>query len=436
VRARAAAALLALAASAALAGHPVDVVNGVFGAKNSKTIAIFAEGWTQADIDAGKFKAAAAKAVAGLFAIPPYDVFKNHIRVIAVGTPSQNHGCRRIPCQKCWILDKDDKPVRETGTEFDKNRTFFSLSLKPKFAGGVFIHSINTFEMSDEGLDAYKKVLKEVECDYAIIMAPADDLAPEGIHLEKGKEKMPISTVVMTDGGSLGATAAHELGHAMFGLADEYASPRNSCGNQHSVLPFPNASHFRDKRVPWAHLLPCIGDPQYSGPCDGTFRPTNDCIMIQSVLDKQGDKARFCDACLGHMTGKVTELGSLIRGTEPGGPIVTGEPGGSWFFKVHTRGTADSDYTGNWTIDGKSMGEGTKTATPNGPRFELAFSVKLGVIDLGLHTVRFSVVNNQTPTNKKCEKIVGKTPSTKTWRMVSTGFKLGIPGLESKESWD
>lgn len=432
-------ALLLVASAAFAETYPSAWLGGTFGTKHSRTIAIFAEGWTKEEIDAGTFFAVAKGAASGLFKIPPYDLYENYIRVIAVGTPSTDAGVRRLcsTCERYDVTDpKDAGPsnfIKKSDPRYKKfmeKESYFSSTLNATVIQGRGFDKFNSVQIPEEGMDKLEKLLDEYPCDYAILLYNERDLEPEGRYFPKGEKGCPVSMVAMNVGGSIGRTAAHELGHSMFGLGDEKYNPSNSCSGV-KELPFPNASIYNDSKVKWAHLVPCLGPPVYPAMCDRSYKPTKTCLMNADTLE-----APFCDVCLSAMTIKVGELASLIQYTEPGGPVVTGVPSGSWIFKVHTRGTEKSDYTGCWFIDGKSMGEGTKTASRNGPRFELAFSVKTGFFDLGVHEIRFSVVNNQQANNDTCGKFVGKTPNVKRWFIVAAPGKLGIPLLESSESWD
>ena len=146
------------------------------------------------------------------------------------------------------------------------------------------------------------------------------------------------------------AIAAHELGHSVAGLADEYVT-EEGCGGNASMINTSNNGTVGD----WPEWIDDIGAPrvgaQYYSAC--IYRP-------QTVCKMRASNSPFCAVC--NQRWALTIFGhprvspwAPIESASPEGPlqIVRGD---TILFDIETRSGTPQNLT-NWTVDGPGFQE-------------------------------------------------------------------------------
>lgn len=149
------------------------------------------------------------------------------------------------------------------------------------------------------------------------------------------------------NGGMTGTqVAAHELGHSLVGLWDEY-----SYGVPYSGADGPNCAVDPDA-LPWEHWSDEAGAHPV---CSYTnyYRPTDQGCMMNTLQDG------YCPVCreevvlaiYGHLPGM------LLAVEPPEGPLVLA-PGATHTLSASALGPDDGSLRWEWSLDGQVVGEG------------------------------------------------------------------------------
>ncbi|MCK6521194.1 M64 family metallopeptidase [Myxococcota bacterium] len=148
--------------------------------------------------------------------------------------------------------------------------------------------------------------------------------------------------------GSL--VAAHELGHSLVGLWDEY-----SYGTSGSAQGAPNCA--KDGDAPqWSAWLGEDGVDAFK-PCSYTnlYRPTNDACMMNTLQDD------YCPVCREQAVLAIYgQLPGVIYAESPAQGTLTLAPDVDHSLSVSTLGPDDGSLAVVWDIDGKDVGEGAE----------------------------------------------------------------------------
>jgi len=141
---------------------------------------------------------------------------------------------------------------------------------------------------------------------------------------------------------------AHELGHSLVGLWDEY-----SYGSSYSGADGPNCSCNPDA-LPWDHWLDLPSVDAYPT-CSYTnyHRPTSNDCMMRSLQDQ------YCPVCREQAVLAIYgQLPGMVASTEPPQGPVAVEPGEVLTFSAQLLGPDDAPVA-IWLLDGEPVGEGT-----------------------------------------------------------------------------
>ncbi len=165
-----------------------------------------------------------------------------------------------------------------------------------------------------------------------------------------------------TDGRVGEQVAAHEIGHSLVGLWDEY-----SYGYPASFGDGPNCAE-QANATPWEHWLdqPQVGAFEL---CSYTnyFRPTDDRCMMNTLQDG------YCPVCREQaVLALYDRLPSLLASSSHEEDEVS-LPAELW---VETLGPDDGSQEVRWLIDGDVVGEGAQIALSCGPGEELTVQVR------------------------------------------------------------
>jgi|GEM_PF-5978052 hypothetical protein len=202
-----------------------------------------------------------------------------------------------------------DRPA-STGSPASEVDTAFDVSLG---IGGVYRCA---FFESRSGRLAVERLRDEAGAALVVVLANLDEwsgCAGPGVTVNAAENAARLAQVV-----------AHEMGHALFGLADEYSSESSSHGRGCGAISMPNvASDLR--RLPWADLLTTtelptadtaehaasVGAFEGAGYCTtGRYRPSRSCMMRSAYNP-------LCPVCRREMDRR---LGVAAPTSEPGAP--------------------------------------------------------------------------------------------------------------------
>jgi hypothetical protein len=143
---------------------------------------------------------------------------------------------------------------------------------------------------SSEGMDLVKRLQAEAGADVVVVIVNT----PEG----RGCTSNGVFTVALVERAP--STISHELGHILFGLADEYEGGTPPCAHDSDA---PNVTnHGTREGVPWPDLVTAtefptpagsagVGAFEGAGYCpEGMYRPENTCLMREHFVP-------FCAVC-------------------------------------------------------------------------------------------------------------------------------------------
>lgn len=380
---------IALFLLVAVAAGAEPITKPLFGEHNDPRQAVHivmtGDGWQ--DKDEGAYDAACQKFVSSLFASPPYQEYAQYFRFTSRLFFSEDHGCRReFPDGKLHLLKKQN--------DREDLKTVYGIRYVPR--SGVRLPDVS-IELGPKTLETVKEVVGDGGASMVIMITPDDDLSG-GVNMkadEVTKVAGKMGLIVMTTDDlkrteDVACTLAHELGHAVFGLADEYAY-----GDCFIPPVEPDQANVTINRVEpkWQGLIDrrVVGAPVQGGMyCgSGIYRPTANCRM-RDLGVKQ-----FCPVCRTRMAHAIAERSSMIKSSEPAGLMLSGDPATRWTFRVKTSCVEPGQdrYDGFFEVDGR-VRDARRTKDSSGDVFELTAGGIPG-FGQGSHRVRFNILDHQ-----------------------------------------
>ena len=384
--ARGAVALL-FALSACASADPI--VKPVFGDKNDPhqavQIVFTGDGYQQKDQDL--FDQTCQTFVSSLFQNSPYDEYKQYFTFTSKLFYSEDHGCRRM------FPDGDVHLFHKMNSKDDLKTAFGIQYVQRK---GAKLPDV-TIELGDKTLDTVKDLVGDQMPSMVIMFTPDDDLSG-GVNMKADEVKRvagQMGLIVMTtddakkSGAAIAQTLAHELGHAVFGLADEYEY--GSCFVP-AVEPDQANVTISQTDAKWQGLIDRgqVGRPVPGGWCcpagRGIFRPTANCRMRE--LEQP-----FCRVCRTRISHAMAERTSMIKSATPSLGLLSVGAMQRLDFQVKTTCVepADDRYQPIWEVDGRVL-DGKRTKDSTGDVFELSI---VSGFPQGSHKVRFNILDHQ-----------------------------------------
>lgn len=390
-----------------------DVLNQGNG-KDTSNIVVLGDGWTDAKMD--EYRASVRSMVDGLFTIDPYEHYRDTIRVTRLDVASRSQGCRFAYPPKSW-----GKELRE---EYKSRETAFGVVWKPS-------EDEDGPVLSKAGQERVDAAIGDIPCKVAIILTPDTEIN-NGVAMHRPHR----SYIVMNnlDKEKLGdrkGTLAHELGHALFGLDDEYCYTDIPLQTESTC---PNTTvDDNPQTTKWAHLIGVIGmAPQPCSPTSGNgiFHPGPECRMN----NKYPYPDNFCVVCLEGIRGRVQSSYRLIASSEPAKPHVEVELFKSMNFKVKLR-PLGTELRTFWQVDGKNAGPGVVTKSSSGWTVEKTIGGPVAGLTPGTHEVRFLVEDGHNDFTVKTGTPSSRAPQARVWWVHVLGA-LGKPvTLEDEDAW-
>lgn len=253
-------------------------------------IAIVGDGYQKTDADQWRFRVAVEKFVAGLFAVSPFSEAREYINISLVNIISDFSG----------ISDPDVGLVHDTALDC----SFVTGSME-------ITGTTSTLETTNKAFDACNLAGVAFDVVYVIVN---DSKGHDGSWANY-TSKIAYSS----DLYPWGTIIAHELGHLIADLADEYRAPDcNPCASNPTLVTFtgewipdePNVTTAADRSlVPWSDLLQTEAFPttidsvsdgdtigRWEGAamdCFGIYRPREYCLMDGTT----GDDPLIDDFC-------------------------------------------------------------------------------------------------------------------------------------------
>ena len=249
------------------------------------------------------------------------------------------------------------------------------------------------------------------------------------------------------------AVLAHELGHAVYHLGDEYSDNKGTC-DLGVAASYPNLfvppSGAADAKPPWQHLIdskileldPSEGGAMY---CKrGVFHGTDACRMLN-----QYSYSGFCPVCLEAMMHGVMEKKQIIipDKTDPNGDkTVLKYHWTPMTFTVHTKeekagNGCDPRYLNYWELDGQRLDFWVREPEGDGAYYQATIGNTSVPIFPGNHSIKFCIgdalVACKTPPTSK--DAPGVTPwDSYTWYFDADPppADMNIPWLKKKKSLD
>lgn len=424
--------LACLLAAPVAAGTPFGADNDP---RHSINVVILGDGWQAGE--EGAFEAAASQLTSALFSpkCAPFDKYTKLFRFNTVFVASQDHGCRRTWYDKeKYLLHPENDPAR-------KKQTYFGIYYTPRdpqkpetCPPDASLH----YPQSAKAKIAEK--VAGMPHDVVMLLTPDDDLTCGVRFAEEELAKGGLIAMTTYDikahANDIASVLCHELGHAVFNLADEY-SGGGTCAVPAAEPDEANVS-ISASSPKWKDMIDDgrVGQPLAGGMyCnDGVFHPTAACRMLD-----QYKYDTFCAVCLVRMTHGASERSSIIRSSEPGGLIVVGDSLTRMTFRVKTRAIEDipdcDRFHGWWEVDGRVIRGGNRIKDPTGDIFELTLGIPNG-FNPGSHKVRFNVgdkIQNCYFPNGSRE---GTISNHREWWLDIRPVSSRIPSLTGDGGWE
>lgn len=390
-----------------------DVLNEGNG-KDTSNIVILGDGWTDAKMD--EFRAAVKSMVDGLFTINPYDHYRDTIRITRLDVVSKSQGCRFEHPPKSW--------GKELGEEYKKRETAFGVVWMPS-------ETKDGPEVSDEGLKKIDAAIGDIPCKVAIVLTPDTEVNNGVAKHRPNRAYIIMNSVDKAKLGDRKGTMAHELGHALFGLDDEYCYAGFAGQTE---TDYPNTSvDSNPKTTKWAHLIDQLGmapQPCSPGGGNGIFHPGPPCRM-NAVYPYPDD---FCMVCLEAIRGRVQSSYRLIASGEPSRSFIELELFKSMTFKVKLRPLGEELRT-YWQVDGKNVGPGVVTKAKDGWTIEKTIGAPPSSLLPGTHEVRFLVEDGHDDFTGKTPEPYAKAPQARIWWVRVLDALGKSVTLEEDDGW-
>lgn len=319
----------------------------------------------------------------GLFKKPPFDLLSNFFTVRMVNVTSQRN-------QAAGDEDEEGAPADAAG----------------RMAFGTAV--VHAPPPADEKLQriwfrdpasAYAKLVelnREIPRHAVVVILNQQSYAGGA----KAGDGGAPAIVTCTKDPNAATMLAHQLGHALFGLADEYfdpAAPGPVPGEEPEEL---NVSLEASpaKWKPWLELR-AIRPEQGARYCaKGVYRPQTHCIM---GADPDHDKRKFCAVCQHRIIERVYEMVSLIDAVEPAAKAQVADAGVAHAFKVQTVAPVGARLAGEWFLDGVHQKSEAPVAANPGPSF--ASALEAAKLPAGQHTVRLLVSDPTRPAGPRAQ---------------------------------
>ena len=438
--------LLVVLSAPGLAGDlKSQVVNGQDNnPRQCFNVVIVGDGWKEED--SAKYTETADKLIGKLMAIKPLDGYKRLFRFTRVDAWSEDHGISidSPPCCKqlfdllvkkgakidiprhslehnthfgCRMALRDercctvDKPITQLSSDEQLKRLHCCNSAE----GSLSIPAEGVAKIQSE-------IVQDMVPDVVMLITPDDDFhaacatrpdRPEGV-----PPGLNFTMILMTlynldhDLDAIAYTFAHEIGHAIFKLGDEYSTDPTGCNKPPFDYGDPANLTLDPKRPKWQYLIDwgiVPKDPVIGGgmACKtSVWHPTATCRMDEA-------KENFCPVCLERIAHGAGERSSLIKESSPGGRSVEAKSNDTLKFWVTTMPMEDQfgEYGYNWTLDAKSINAGT-IKFPQKSYFE----VSVGPLPVGLHTLSFEVQDRRRASTEPGAIITARLPvCTRYW---------------------
>ena len=397
--------LFAFALPAVAADFPMERIHGKGRITNRVNILVVGDGWTAAEIAAGKYKTACEKLRDRLIAMKPFAEYKNLINITRVDVPSKESGCSHVLGNR--------NVDTYYGTRFSKE----TVNGKDQDDRGVW------FRDWGKCTTALRDTNPRQPRNVTLVLI--NDATYGGAATFLGSAASGIGTV--TTHPDSGDVFVHEIGHALMNLADEY-----DYGGRKAPATEPveaNVTITNDpKKVKWKHWIDAgvkgvglVEGGQYA--TKGVWRPRDNCLM--KALNQE-----LCEVCLERTVQRFFENVSLIDEARSSLlPILLKEGDATSMF-VRTVAPEKAKLEEVWYLDGKPVG-GTKADAVNGPEFRI--DVKKEMLRVGIHFLRFSIQDKTPLTADWPATVKTHAPSTKTWMITVRPTLPRLPFLQPAE---
>jgi hypothetical protein len=231
--------------------------------------------------------------------------------------------------------------------------------------------------------------------------------------------------------------AVHELGHGLFGLADEYCEAGNRADtpeNRQFFAGHPNIDFVRDpeqskwarwvgKAGPWKDPFSKASDPGYPGldgktdlgcypggggfpPGTAVFHPRPTCLMNKVYRNTIGDPP-YCEVCREAAVTVIKNRVEFIKSTSPpADTTVDMPPGATQTFTLTTLYASGDGIVVDWILDKRNLTASRADTPAGGGGTQSALSVDVTPADLsgdGYHKLRALVRDKWSHPDKKAQ---------------------------------
>lgn len=245
---------------------------------------ISSEGYTAAELPA--FREHARNMVEGLFRLPDFTAHRDQFEIYLNEVPSNESGIgeRNAPKDTAFRMEHGGaagEPLRRLVW----SRVGFSL----------------------RGSQRWAAAQTQVGGELHVILANTTE--------HGGAARAETREVMLTNNPSSAPMLAHEIGHALVWLADEYAYAEDNRCNVASAGGRANTDK-NGQRPKWSSFLstPAVEGAEYCGA--GVFRPTDNCLM------RSLGEPRFCPVCRRAFDALLYQRATEVRRTRSGCPSV------------------------------------------------------------------------------------------------------------------
>lgn len=370
-------------------------------------IVIVGDGWTAKNMD--RYKKVCLDLYDNITNDPMIERMKKFIRFTRYDVVSEDEGCTRLFCTPAL--------ARRTALKvtYSRRGTFAPPNCPP---ARIEVNKDVDFAapavpfMPEEGMRALYNIAKYTDRTLIFIVCADSDVAiawqytgaldlPIGTNERGGQIRLnqaPHGVIFCTpfdiskrDGGA-SKVLVHELGHAIWGLGDEYFSPGDTCNLTPEMTDADLPPNLSIAGAKWQHLIDAgiVGKPVdggWMGCANGIVHPTATCKM----LDNTSDFCVVCEEAIGH--GKMTRS-RLVKSRTPSQLIVQSQGNSTLTFRVECAlnildGCPDQ-FPYYWELDGQRL-YGSKDS-PTTYSITLK-GVGVGGLKPGSHKLRFSIAD-------------------------------------------
>lgn len=384
------AAFLLLCCSSVLAQPTLTTLLSNGPVSNRFNIVFLSEGYTAAQLP--RFQSDATNALNALLSRPPYQEYRSYFNAFAIAVASVDSG--------------SDHPTYPQYRNTYFNSTYdavsdYYLTIPPNFADSNY----------NDGQGKVDALLQSLMPNASLPVLLVNDLTPGGS--DGGLDK----TAITYTGAGMPDILAHETGHVVAGLGDEYTNANPS----YPAIEEPNTTQeTRSNYIKWRVWIPAgtpIPTPAtapyaavpglFQGAhynATGWYRPKLDCCMNHPP-------APFCEIC---SEAFVLSFYRKLRPVDAFSPLALNLSVSSTqalMFNLSLLQPATHNLTVQWLADGVVQLGAT------GP----AFTVQPQSLSNGTHTVS-AIVHDNTP-------LVRNDPTNLLTQSVSWNLNVNIPSL-------